>query len=563
MSEQEKYDELIRQKFAEKEFIFNEENWEKAEHMLDSAKRSKKILSWGLIFLIGVFTGSSIMFFITKDGQHSVKVDPHAVLKTTQHTEEITTPVNGKAQTSAPVKDQELTTSQKINTSSVKNEESVAVDEVTEEQVSLSSHSLKTENATSIHSSESEAPVNTKTNKNNFVASRVKKSRNSSEIPVQQQEQPDVVNSNAVIAGKEFKQPTAVSGKEYTKHTNKKIKDKVSGKQAETSEIKEVANPLALNKVTQKSSTVKPIKEVKNNASEQVKEETGKNIKSEGTEPADSSGLESITASNNLNVTETAKKPPGALSDSVKQEEIVLVTADSTLPKVDSAIAKETVVAPSLPIDGLATTTIFSVDAGLHAQLGWHYSDTIEGRGITPIAGIGITHYFNQKWSASTGVQYGCIAYLKASTKNMTSTAYSFGAVTTSTTVKPGILNYLNIPLTLQYHFNDANALLFGGTYGLLLNKKSEVQIQTSYVKPDNTNPTSKTYYKNYYKQSFNNFDASLCVGYRRKISSHFNLTAIVNYGLSDVKKNKFFARNVVERDSGIKLILSYNIFDF
>ena len=39
MSEQEKYDELIRQKFAEKEFIFNEENWEKAEKILDLSKR--------------------------------------------------------------------------------------------------------------------------------------------------------------------------------------------------------------------------------------------------------------------------------------------------------------------------------------------------------------------------------------------------------------------------------------------------------------------------------------------------------------------------------------------
>lgn len=573
MSEQEKYEELIRQKFAEKEFIFNEENWEKAEKMLDSGKRSKKIFGWSMVFLIGVVTGSFLMFFLTREGQHSAKNDAHAVLKNTRRTEEITTPLN-----------RTTSNDQKSNSSSSQQTTETA----NGNEDPLTTTSPKTENEPEFHSSANENRTDAKTHKTTIAPSKVKGNR-SNEMLTNAEQLADEDTRSAGNDLKKHKQTSTLSGKEDMAKATKKIKNKksvsrdespevavnseVSGKDAvigtnkklktkntasgkNTTTEKEETATLALNK-TKKSSGKKVAKTVvKDTSSEQAKE-TVEAMKGEQA-AADSSAQLAVTA-------ETAKEDV-ASTDSVKQQEIALVSADSTL-KADSVvtppIAKENVVAPSLPLDGLATTTIFSMDAGAHAQLGWQYSDTIEGRGITPIAGISLTHYFNQKWSAVLGVQYNCIAYLKASTKNITSTTYSFGAVTTSATVKPGILNYVNVPFLIQYHFNNANAVLIGGTGGLLLNKKSAVETQTFYTTPDSTNPSYKTYYQNYYKHSFNSYYASVCVGYRRKISSHFNLTAMIHYGLSDVKKNTFFLRNAVERDSGLKLILSYNIFDF
>src|SRR3954468_16779447 len=60
----EEFDDIIRQKFAEKEFIFNEANWEKAEMKMDAAKRFKKILWWSSIFSIGLIAGIFLMWFL-------------------------------------------------------------------------------------------------------------------------------------------------------------------------------------------------------------------------------------------------------------------------------------------------------------------------------------------------------------------------------------------------------------------------------------------------------------------------------------------------------------------
>ena len=62
MSEEDKFDEIIRSRFSEKEFLFDEENWEKAEAMLDSGKRRKSAVKWSAIFLLGLFAGVALMF---------------------------------------------------------------------------------------------------------------------------------------------------------------------------------------------------------------------------------------------------------------------------------------------------------------------------------------------------------------------------------------------------------------------------------------------------------------------------------------------------------------------
>jgi hypothetical protein len=50
-------------------------------------------------------------------------------------------------------------------------------------------------------------------------------------------------------------------------------------------------------------------------------------------------------------------------------------------------------------------------------------------------------------------------------------------------------------------------------------------------------------------------------MGYRRRLSEKFNIAAIANIGLLDIKKNLIFNENKRERNSGIKIIISYNLF--
>jgi hypothetical protein len=61
------------------------------------------------------------------------------------------------------------------------------------------------------------------------------------------------------------------------------------------------------------------------------------------------------------------------------------------------------------------------------------------------------------------------------------------------------------------------------------------------------------------YMDGINNMDAQLTLAYRRKIN-HFTITAEGYYGLLDIESNAFFGNNVFERNSGLRLILSYDI---
>src|ERR1700752_2210946 len=61
MSEQEKMDDLLRSKFSERDFPFDEENWAKAEEMIAIARQKEKRRKWGIIFFAGILIGVLVM----------------------------------------------------------------------------------------------------------------------------------------------------------------------------------------------------------------------------------------------------------------------------------------------------------------------------------------------------------------------------------------------------------------------------------------------------------------------------------------------------------------------
>lgn len=61
MKEEKDFDKIIRSKFAEKEFIFNEANWEKAEQKLDANRKRGILIRRSVIFIIGLSIGILLM----------------------------------------------------------------------------------------------------------------------------------------------------------------------------------------------------------------------------------------------------------------------------------------------------------------------------------------------------------------------------------------------------------------------------------------------------------------------------------------------------------------------
>jgi hypothetical protein len=529
MSEEEKYDELIRQKFAEQEFMFNEANWEKAEATIDASRKTKKIFWWSSFFLIGLITGIFLMLPLINNNSS------HTTTEKAKLNDRMVTDSQAKGSPSDEAAGKSATGNTEANSHEndlkAQNKSAVSASGDQSQKNKFSKDLVKAiDSKTAQHPSENNATL---------------KSSKSKATEVNADPSQNIPETSGLLTLQKKKKENKASENEKNvfaiAHERNVIKNAIphtAKKDDKTSETKE-----------------KPITEGNENREAEKSEFAEKETPS--ADPADSA------FSGNTLAAETAAKID-ALNDSTKQEEKKLV-ADS-VQKSDSVklAAQEKTIMPAL--DGIASATFLSVDAGINGQLGWKYKEVIEGRGITPVLGLGITHAFNQTWSFSSGVQYNGIWYLKPDTKTAKTTIYDFGSTTTIITTKPGFLHYIAVPLTIQYHFNDKNAILAGGSFSYLLNAKSKVEeniirvgpaLATGTISADNSSNSD------YYRKTVNPFDAVIGIGYRRKISTHFSITGIANFGLLDVKQNSYFLKNTFERNNGLRAILSYTIFDF
>ena len=199
--------------------------------------------------------------------------------------------------------------------------------------------------------------------------------------------------------------------------------------------------------------------------------------------------------------------------------------------------------------------TLLSADAGGAYSLGWKKETGTQGNGLSPILGISVTHYFSTKISALVGLQYTSLGNMNTLYSNSTTT-YDFGSSTNVNSVTVKTLYYLSLPIKLQYNFSDRNIISAGIDVLYLVNTSSSVVSydQNYFGVSGNTAST-----KMGYMDGINNMDAQLTLAYRRKIN-HFTITAEGYYGLLDIESNAFFGNNVFERNSGLRLILSYDI---
>lgn len=228
---------------------------------------------------------------------------------------------------------------------------------------------------------------------------------------------------------------------------------------------------------------------------------------------------------------------------------------DSTSKKPDSTIVKTT--QPEIPVKEPRANMLFA-EAGTAYALGWNNNGT-EGQGFTPIAGFGFSHNFNSSWSAQTGFQGTSVGYLNSSTHTITHTNNGFGYYATDSIIATKQLYYLTIPLQLNYHLNPKNSIGLGTTVSWLLSGSGKI---TTYDQSDDYGMTGKKEVSQTgYVKGFNPWNVAIILVYRRKLSNRFLASVIPYYGLTDIKNNSFFSTQKTERDMGVKVLISYNLF--
>lgn len=593
MKEQENFDDLIRQKFAEKEFIFNEENWEKAEKKIDSTRRFGKISLWTSIFIIGLFVGVGItLLFVGNEKNENKKNISEINLSEDNKTES-----KGKENAAIENPNSSLSQSQvneNNSTSQKTNEKEITSEAETEtESSSIINDDRKTEKSSS-------TPINTniqteKLNKKakNLSPAALKDSKNETIKTKKENKISDtkakLIAQKTVNTNKQTQKNISKESEEPVSEISKKVEDKsiVIEKKSEKNKDAVSETIIAKDEKQNNDEQTKALNTEQNekvvNATETIaKDQSEKNSEKNSSDAP----LNPVTQekepvnepkSELALLTENTEKKINTGADSSSLTEIILPEKELAIAKLDSAIVpneNKSIPPPPAPPGGLASATFFSVDAGTNFEFGWQYPDASEATGFNPVLGIGITHFINQKWSFLSGVEYGSIAYLKASQKVFTSTTYGFGSTSVDKVINTKTLHYAIVPLLFQYHFNDKNAISIGGSISYLVNSKSKVIINTTTIAPmvldsnqtgpvENQTTSTQSTETGYYSNAFNKWDASLAVGYRRRISQKFSLAAIANFGLLDVKDNVFFSREMVERNVGLKIVISYNLFEF
>ena len=430
MTEQENFDELIRQKFAEKEFVFNEENWEKAENKIDSTRRLNKIAKWSTIFIIGLFSGVFLTLLLVDKVNTN---DTKAISELTNQTGRDNSSLGLNKEKPNKEKNSSKLNSEKQNQNDASQNEAEKEKPTEIKNSATSIEQTKTETNISNPELVKENLSNTKTVSSNETEKAIISSKKGNNISNKESKLIALKTSptKKIINKKELKEPEINDNKgSENNYINNSVENN-SQKNCSTSSLTQITQAdkttnqsQNITLATTQPSITKSNSEV--NFTEQSKtiavattqqSETKSNSETNSAEQSKTIAIDAThksEAKSNIeaNITTQPKTTVTTATqnnevknnfetDSAKHQESQPLTKESVKQKLDSSdVSKQNnLIAPAPPAPGgLASTNIFSIDAGTNLEMGWKYADATEARGFNPILGIGFTHYVNQKW---------------------------------------------------------------------------------------------------------------------------------------------------------------------
>lgn len=199
-----------------------------------------------------------------------------------------------------------------------------------------------------------------------------------------------------------------------------------------------------------------------------------------------------------------------------------------------------------------------SLELGSSYVFGWKNQDGRDANGFNPVVGINyLSQIFNKYW-LSIGIHYTSMRNLSYSSKTSKVTRYKLGEESDVTTITPSVLHFLSFPLNLNYQLNEKNSFGIAYRINYLFNVESKVETYTQSLMGSSN---SATYTSGGYTEGFKLFHSQVAVFYRRELIKDLYLNTELFFGLNDLKENGFFNTGKTERNSGIQLTLTYNLF--
>ncbi len=208
---------------------------------------------------------------------------------------------------------------------------------------------------------------------------------------------------------------------------------------------------------------------------------------------------------------------------------------------------KKTESHPALPVKSPGYIT---VDAGANYFVAGKGAPGNIGMG----AGIRYMYPLGTRFSIGSGIMFTMMRY-KLPTLSTVSHRYGFGYTTEEQKMQTVSLDYIEIPIELAICFNTRHYISAGMSYNYLLSAGTSIttELQGEVLKMEKAKVFGRPTYINAYDFVFN-------AGYRYYINNNFSVFAGMHYGLTDISNNALFKNTDVNRNMGIKLMLSYKL---
>lgn len=240
-------------------------------------------------------------------------------------------------------------------------------------------------------------------------------------------------------------------------------------------------------------------------------------------------------------------------------DSVVAPTASTSLAVAEK---KDTIAAPVLKpdTDYVATKQLrYWLEGGANWMTGWNDNTKRDASGFNPLAGLHLSYPLTGDIELFAGLQYYTVGHLKNSKYTATVTRLDLGRIDQATQFTPQRLHYLSLPLQLSYKLDPKQHIGIGVNLAYLLTADSKVESYTYDYFGKTSVEVSKA---KGYTQGFRDFDAQLCLIYRRRLYTRFYAQATLFYGLTDVKTGVALPSNSFERNSGVRISLNYLIFN-
>ncbi len=565
MTNEEEFKNKLNDLLSSKEFPFDESNWEKAQHLIDASRKSpwfldKRLISIAAVLLVFVGTACYFIFddsmtnpiplnkksIVANSGAAGAKNSEQTIIAKIEKQRSSNKKFDGKTTTVMVAPVAQANTRKVINetknleqSSTEKNESSIS----NLQKNTLFSNS-KNEKRSQILKAKSNPIVRSESDKvsdENKLNANLKSERlkNKNKINIDLYSNPDQFSKNLnknEIGNNNQNAPLTVEENKIVDESNK----------LETAKS-ENSKPIVENKtisVDQSNVPSEPASNAISNNSEFVMEKNKNNLVA-----IDSNGKEKIKFS------ELNRNPnPLIILDSNLTKAIIKDSAEKTNTKVsvDSSNSKTAKVKSY-------RKHRFSFELGTFYALGWKDNEGLDAKGFNPIGGLNYQLNFSPKFSLVSGFLYTSIGHIQNADYTAKRVTYTFGEDIDYTTISARRMYYVTVPLKLLYTYKVKNEIGLGFNASYLMDVNSEV---INYSKRYNLVSEPLVTKTNGYRGGFNPYDLQLSLFYRRRILEKLSINTEFNFGLLDIKNNKYFKPTQFERNSGFRITLVYDIFN-